>query len=164
MNRIPTVAALALTSFAAALALAPAASAADTAPPPRVTGFSNFFDYCDTGNTVAVPLIYQIGSSSANLALSQIPAPAAPVKDQILAAEALPPQLFDAGKPYASQFINAGRTGVAPLAAYNEQFDGGLTAMADGTRAAAKALGPVVQPADVSMNQFAEYLDGLKQK
>ncbi|MGQ0466588.1 MAG: ABC transporter substrate-binding protein [Sporichthyaceae bacterium] len=34
----------------------------------------------------------------------------------------------------------------------------------DGTRSAAKALGPVVQPADVSMNQFAEYLDALKQK
>jgi hypothetical protein len=156
-------AALTIATSAAGLALAPSASAAEE-PPARVSGLSNFWDYCDTGNTVAVPLLYQIGSSTANLVLAQAPPSFAAVKDPVYAAEAVPPQMFDAGKPYAKEFINAGRTASAPLAAYNEQFNSGLTMMAEGTRAAAKALGPVVQPADVSMNQFAEYLDALKQK
>lgn len=162
MNK-PALAVLALAIPVVGLVSAPAASA-EAAPPPRVSGLSNFWDYCDTGNTVAVPLLYQIGSSTANLVLAQAPSQAAPVKDQVYAAQAVPPQLFDAGKPYAKEFINAGRTASAPLAAYNEQFNAGLTMLADGTRAAAKALGPVIQPADVSMNQFAEYLDALKQK
>lgn len=148
---------------AAAVAFAPPAGAADQ-PQPRVTGLSNFFDYCDTGNTVAVPLLFQIGSSTANLALTQAGPAASPATDQVYAAEAAGPALFDAGKPYAKQFIEAGRSGAAPLAAYNEQFNSGLAMLSDGTRTAAKSLGPVVQPADVSMGQFAEFLDSLKQK
>ena len=161
---VALLAALAMAAATAGLGFAPGAAAADEQPQPRVTGLSNFFDYCDTGNTVAVPLLYQIGSSMVNLALSQAPPESAPVKDQILAAEAAPPQMFDAGKPYAKEFINGGRKAAAPLAAYNEQFNSGLTMMSDGTRTAAKSLGPVVQPFDVSMNQFAEYLDSLKQR
>lgn len=163
MNKL-TLAVLAVAIPVAGPALAPSAAAADAPPQPRVTGLSNFWDYCDTGNTVAVPLLYQIGSSTANLVLAQAPPALAPAKDQVYAAEAVPPQMFDAGKPYAREFINGGRAASAPLAAYNEQFNSGLTMMADGTRTAAESLGPVVQPADVSMNQFAEFLDGLKQK
>jgi len=36
--------------------------------------------------------------------------------------------------------------------------------MADGTRKAADQLHPVVQPGDVTMRQFADYLGGLQQK
>ncbi|HUR07164.1 MAG TPA: hypothetical protein VM347_31780 [Nonomuraea sp.] len=140
---------------------APAAvPAADT--PPRVTGFSNFFDYCATGSTLAVPLFYGIGTSTLNFALAQFPAEAQPVTNQILVAEAAGPQLFEAMAPGAKQFLDAGRAGVAPLAAYNEQFNSGLTALSGGTRTAAEALGPVVQPADVSMYQFADFLDSIQ--
>ncbi len=142
---------------------APVARPAADAPP-RVTGLSNFFDYCQTGATLAIPLFYGIGTSTVNLALAQFPAEAQPLTNEILVAEAAGPQLFEAMAGPARQFIDGGRTAAAPLAAYNEQFNGGLTAFADGTRTAAEALGPVVQPADVSMSQFAEFLDSLKAK
>ena len=38
---------------AGAVEASSSAPAADT--PPRVTGFSNFFDYCQTGSTLAIP-------------------------------------------------------------------------------------------------------------
>ncbi len=132
--------------------------------PPRVTGLSNVFDYGQTGATLAVPLFYGIGTSTVNLALAQFPAEAQPVTNQVLAAEAAGPQAFEAMAEPTRQFLDAGRAAAAPLAAYNEQFNGGLTALADGTRTAADSVGPVVQPADVSMRQFAEFLDGLKQQ
>lgn len=150
---------------AGAVEVAPTSGAAPSAEtPPRVTGFSNFFDYCATGSTLAIPLFYGIGTSSVNFALAQFPAEAQPVTNQILVAEAAGPQLFEAMAPGAKQFIDAGRAGVAPLAAYNEQFNSGLTAISGGTRTAAEALGPVVQPADVSMNQFADFLDSIQAK
>lgn len=148
----------------AAFALATPTPAAAEEAPPRVTGLSNFFDYCSTGSTLAIPLFYGVGSSTVNLALAQFPPEAQPVTNQVLVAEGAGPQLFDAMAPGAKQFIDAGRAGVAPLAAYNEQFNAGLTAVADGTRAGATALQPVIQPADVSARQFAAFLDGLQQK
>lgn len=144
---------------------APAAAAGDgpaADPPPRVTGLSNFFDYCATGATLAVPLFYGIGTSTVNLALAQFPPEAQPVTNQVLVAEAAGPQLFEAMAGPTTQFIDGGRAATAPLAAHNRQFNDGLTALADGTRTTAGALGPVVQPADVSMKQFAEFLDSLK--
>lgn len=153
---------LGLVQGAAPAAAAPAAQAADT--PPRVTGLSNFFDYCATGATLAVPLFYGIGTSTVNLALAQFPPEAQPVTNQVLVAEAAGPQLFEAMAGPTTQFIDGGRAAAAPLAAYNQQFNDGLTAFAEGTRTAAEALGPVVQPADVSMMQFAEFLDSLKAK
>ena len=142
----------------------PAAAVPSADSPPRVTGLSNFFDYSQTGATLAVPLFYGIGTSTVNLALAQFPPEAQPVTNEILVAEAAGPQLFEAMAGPTTQFIDGGRAAVAPLAAYNEQFNDGLTGLAEGTRAAAQALGPVVQPADVSMMQFAEYLDSLKAK
>ena len=99
-----------------------------------------------------------------NLALAQFPAEAQPVTNEILVAEAAGPQIFEQMAGPSKQFIDGGRTAVAPLAAYNEQFNSGLTAFSGGTRTAAQTLGPVVQPADVSMYQFADFLDSLKQK
>jgi hypothetical protein len=142
---------------------AAAASPADDAPP-RVTGFSNFFDYCQTGSTLAVPLFYGIGSSTLNLALAQFPASAQPLTDQVLLAEAAGPQVFDAMAGPSRQFIDGGRAAVAPLAPYNDEFNTGLHSMAEGSRTAATALHPLVQPADVSMNQFADFLDSLQAK
>ncbi|WP_344605193.1 hypothetical protein [Sporichthya brevicatena] len=153
---------LALTASPAAAAERAAAAEPAADAPPRVTGLSNFFDYCQTGATLAVPLFYGIGTSTVNLALAQFPAEAQPVTNEILAAEAAGPQVFEAMAEPARQFIDGGRAAAAPLAAYNEQFNGGLTAFAEGTRAAADALGPVVQPADVSMMQFAEFLESLR--
>ncbi|WP_019876125.1 hypothetical protein [Sporichthya polymorpha] len=148
-----------------ALTASPAAAAEPTADaPPRVTGLSNFFDYCQTGATLAVPLFYGIGTSTVNLALAQFPAEAQPVTNQVLAAEAAGPQVFEAMAEPTRQFLDGGRAAAAPLAAYNEQFNGGLTAFAEGTRAAADALGPVVQPADTSMMQFADFLESLRAK
>jgi hypothetical protein len=143
-------------------AAAPVSPAVDQ--PPRVTGLSNFFDYCQTGATLAVPLFYGIGTSTVNLTLAQFPAEAQPVTNQILVAEAAGPQLFEAMAGPARQFIDGGRTAAGPLAAYNEQFNGGLMAFADGTRTAADALGALVQPADVSLRQFADFLDSLQAK
>jgi hypothetical protein len=144
------------------------AGAVEAAPsaegPPRVTGFSNFFDYCQTGSTLAVPLFYGIGASFVNLALAQFPAEAQPVTNQVLVAEAAGPQLFEQMAGPSKQFIDGGRTAVAPLAAYNDQFNSGLTAMSGGTRTAADTLGPVVQPGDVSMRQFADFLDSIQAK
>ena len=158
---------LGLVQGAAPAAAAPAAPTAGTPAadsPPRVTGLSNFFDYMATGSTLAVPLFYGIGTSTANLALAQFPPEAQPVTNQVLVAEAAGPQLFEAMAGPTTQFIDGGRAAAAPLAAYNQQFNDGLTAFAEGTRTAAEALGPVVQPADVSMMQFAEFLDSLKAK
>jgi hypothetical protein len=150
---------------ASAAVESPAAAVAPTGEtPPRVTGLSNFFDYMATGSTLAVPLFYGIGTSTVNLALAQFPAEAQPLTNQVLVAEATGPQVFEAMAGPTTQFIDGGRAAAAPLAAYNPQFNDGLTAFADGTRTAAKALGPVVQPADVSMMQFAEFLDSLKAK
>ena len=150
---------------ASAAVESPAAPVAPTAdPPPRVTGLSNFFDYMATGSTLAVPLFYGIGTSTVNLALAQFPAEAQPLTNQVLVAEATGPQVFEAMAGPTTQFIDGARAAAAPLAAYNPQFNDGLTAFAEGTRTAAKALGPVVQPADVSMMQFAEFLDSLKAK
>jgi hypothetical protein len=142
----------------------PQSSAPAQDTPPRVTGFSNFFDYCQTGSTLAIPLFYGIGTSTVNLAISQFPADAQPVTNQVLVAEAAGPQLFEQMAGPSKQFIDGGRTAVAPLAAYNEQFNDGLHAMAEGTRTAAKSLGPVLQPGDVSMYQFADFLDSLQAK
>ena len=155
---------LGLVQGASPAAAAPAAGAPAAETPPRVTGLSNFFDYCATGATLAVPLFYGIGTSTANLALAQFPPEAQPVTNQVLVAEAAGPQLFEAMAGPTTQFIDGGRAAAAPLAAYNQQFNDGLTAFAEGTRTAAEALGPVVQPADVSMMQFAEFLDSLKAK
>ncbi|HUR72948.1 MAG TPA: hypothetical protein VMZ00_01655 [Sporichthya sp.] len=141
-----------------------AAEQPGTDTPPRVTGFSNFFDYCQTGSTLAVPLFYGIGASFVNLALAQFPADAQPVTNQVLVAEAAGPQVFEQMAGPSKQFVDGGRAAVAPLAPYNDQFNDGLTAMSGGTRTAADTLGPVVQPADVSMRQFADYLDSLKQQ
>jgi hypothetical protein len=138
------------------------APAQDT--PPRVTGFSNFFDYCQTGSTLAIPLFYGIGTSTLNLALAQFPAEAQPLTNQVLVGEAAGPQLFEAMAGPSTDFINSGRQGVAPLAAYNSQFNDGLHSMAEGTRTFAKAMGPLVQPGDVSMYQFADFLDSLQAK
>lgn len=150
---------------AGAVELRPAAGTAPAVDtPPRVTGLSNFFDYCATGSTLAVPLFYGIGTSVVNFGLGQFPAEAQPITNEILVAEAAGPQLFEAMAPGTRQFLDAGRAGVAPLAAYNEQFNSGLTAMSGGTRTAARTLGPVVQPADVSMLQFADFLDSLQAK
>lgn len=157
------LAAAAVSATAAFALAAPTPAAADESPP-RVTGLSNFFDYCSTGSRLAVPLLYGIGSSTVNLALAQFPAQAQPVTNQVLVAEATGPQLFDAVAPGAKQFIDAGRAGAAPLAAYNDQFNAGLSALAEGTRAGATALAPVIQPADVSARQFAAFLDSLQQK
>lgn len=145
---------------------APAATVGDPSSdnPPRVTGFSNFFDYCQTGSTLAIPLFYGIGTSTLNLAISQFPAGAQPVTNQVLVAEAAGPQLFEQMAGPSTQFIEGGRTAVAPLAAYNGQFNEGLHAMAEGTRTAAKDFGPLVQPGDVSMYQFADFLDSLQAK
>ncbi len=151
-----------ITRCEAPAAAAPAAPSEDA--PPRVTGLSNFFDYCATGSTLAVPLFYGIGTSTVNLALAQFPAEAQPVTNEVLVAEAAGPQLFDAMAGPTKQFLDGGRTAAAPLAAYNEHFNEGLTVLAEGTRTAAESLGPVVQPADVSMLQFAEFLDSLKAK
>jgi hypothetical protein len=139
-----------------------ASPAADT--PPRVTGFSNFFDYCQTGSTLAIPFAYGIGTSLLNLALAQFPAEAQPLTNQVLVGEAAGPQLFDQMAGPSREFIDGGRTAVAPLAAYNEQFNTGLHSMAEGTRTFAKAVGPLVQPGDVSMYQFADFLDSLQAK
>jgi hypothetical protein len=132
--------------------------------PPRVTGFSNFFDYCQTGSTLAIPFAYGVGTSILNLTLAQFPAEAQPLTNQVLVGEAAGPQLFDAMAGPSKQFIDGGRTAVAPLAGYNEQFNTGLHSMAEGTRTFAKAMGPLVQPGDVSMYQFADFLDSLQAK
>jgi hypothetical protein len=147
---------------AGAVETSSSAPAADT--PPRVTGFSNFFDYCQTGSTLAIPLFYGIGTSTLNLMLSQFPAEAQPLTNQVLVGEAAGPQLFEAMAGPSTQFIDGGREAVAPLAAYNEQFNTGLHSLAEGTRTAAKSLAPLVQPGDVSMYQFADFLDGLQAK
>lgn len=153
---------LALPGWAGVQPAAAAAPPADT--PPRVTGLSNFFDYCQTGSTLAVPLFYGIATSTVNLALAQFPAQAQPLTNQVLVGEAAGPQAFDAMAGPSRQFLDGGRAAVAPLAAYNEQFNTGLHAMAEGTRSAAEALHPLVQPADVSMYQFADFLDSLQAK
>ena len=147
-----------------ATASSPTAAAPSADGPPRVTGFSNFFDYCQTGSTLAIPLFYGIGTSTVNLALAQFPAEAQPLTNQVLVAEGTGPQIFEAMAQPSTDFINSGRAGVAPLAAYNEQFNQGLHAMAEGSRTFAKAMGPLVQPADVSMYQFADFLDSLQAK
>lgn len=150
---------------APALAATAHANAGPTAEgPPRVTGISNLLDVSATGSTLAVPLGYGVGTSAANFALAQLPPEAQPVTNQILVAEAAGPQVFDAMAPGTKQFIDAGRSGVAPLAAYNEQFNSGLTAISGSSRAAAAALGPVVQPGDMAMYQFADFLDKLQAK
>lgn len=153
MSAAPAVAATAL-----------ATAGPTTEGPPRVTGLSNVFDVSATGSTLAVPLGYGVGTSAANFALAQLPPEAQPVTNQILVAEAAGPQVFEAIAPGAKQFIDAGRSGIAPLAAYNEQSNSGLTAISGGTRAAADALGPVVQPGDMAMYQFADFLDALQAK
>jgi hypothetical protein len=148
---------------ASLLGLAPAAHAED-APPPRVTGLSNFFDYCATGSTLAIPEIYGIGTGMANLAISQFPPEANPVTSQILLAEGAGPEAFQAMAPGAEKFIAAGRQGTAPLAQFNPQANAFLQGMSDATRKAADQLHPLVQPGDVTMRQFADYLGGLQQK
>lgn len=142
----------------------PQASSPAQDTPPRVTGFSNFFDYCQTGSTLAIPFAYGVGTSILNLAVAQFPADAQPVTNQVLVAEAAGPQIFEAMAQPSTDFINSGRQGVAPLAAYNSQFNQGLHTMAEGSRTFAKAMGPLVQPGDVSMYQFADFLDGLQAK
>jgi hypothetical protein len=149
---------------AGAVEISPAAAAPSADPPPRVTGLSNFLDYCATGSTLAIPLFYGIGTSTVNLALAQFPAQAQPLTNQVLVAEAAGPQLFDAMAGPAKQFLDSGREAVAPLAADDGQFNTALHSMAEGTRTAAKDLGPLVQPADVSMYQFADFLDSLQAK
>lgn len=153
----------ALVVGAAVLGLAPAAHAEDT-PPPRVTGLSNFFDYCQTGSALAIPEVYGIGTGMVNLAISQFPSAADPVTSQILLAEAAGPETFQAMAPGAEKFIAAGRAGAAPLAQFNPQANAFLQGMADGTRKAADQLHPVVQPGDVTMRQAADFLGGLQQK
>jgi hypothetical protein len=139
-------------------------SGPSTDSPPRVTGFSTFFDYCQTGSTLAVPLGYGLGTAAINLVLAQLPAQAQPVTDQVLLAEATGPQVFDQMAGPSRDFIDGGRTAVAPLAAYNAQANDGLHAAAEGTRSAAKAAGPLLQPADLSLYQVADLLDSLRTK
>jgi hypothetical protein len=145
------------------LGFAPAAHA-DDAPPPRVTGLSNFFDYCATGSTLVLPEIYGIGTGLLNLGVSQFPPQANPVTSQVLLAEGAGPQTFQAMAPGSAKFIDAGRQGTAPLAQFNPQANAFLQAMADGTRKGADQLQPVVQPGDVTMRQAADFLGGLQQK
>jgi tape measure domain-containing protein len=153
----------ALVAGSSLVGFAPTAHAADT-PPPRVTGLSNFFDYCQTGSTLAIPEVYGIGTGMVNLAISQFPAEANPVTSQVLLAEAAGPETFQAMAPGAAKFIAAGRAGAAPLAQFNPQANAFLQAMADGTHKAADQLHPLVQPGDVTMRQFADYIGGLQQK
>jgi hypothetical protein len=153
----------ALVVGASVLGFAPAAHAED-APPPRVTGLSNFFDYCATGSTLVLPEAYGIGTGLLNLGLSQFPSSANPVTSQVLLAEGAGPQTFQAMAPGSAKFIDAGRQAAAPLAQFNPQANQFLQAVADGTRKAADQLHPVVQPGDVTMRQAADFLVGLEQK
>ncbi|HEX3611500.1 MAG TPA: hypothetical protein VHU88_07410 [Sporichthyaceae bacterium] len=145
-------------------ALAPCARAAAADDPPRVTGWSNLMDYMATGSKLAIPEVYGIGTSMANLGLAQFPAQAAPLTKQVFLAEGSGPQAFAATQPGAAQMIAAGRSGAAPFAAFNPQANGVLSAMSSSTRAGATALHPVLQPFDLTASQFADYLDSLQQK
>lgn len=138
------------------------ANAADE--PPRVTGLSNLMDYGATGSTLAVPLLYGIGTSAANLALAQFPPAAAPLTHQVFLMEGSGPQLFTAAQPGTAALIAAGRNGAAALAPFNPQANAFLTAVSTGARSTASALHPVLQPADLTVNQFADYLDSLQHK
>src|ERR1700761_6808893 len=91
--------------LAGGLAFAPCGSAAAADDPPRVTGFSNLFDYMATGSKLAVPEVYGIGTSLANLGMAQFPAQAAPLTNQVFLAEGSGPQLFSATQPGAAQMI-----------------------------------------------------------
>jgi hypothetical protein len=155
---------VALLVVGSVLGFAPAAHADDAPPPARVTGLSSFFDYCATGSTLVVPEVYGIGTGLLNLAVSQFPPEANPVTSQVLLAEGVGPQTFQAMAPGSDKFIQAARVGTAPLAQFNPQANQFLQAMSDGTRKAADQLHPVVQPGDVTMHQFADYLGGLQQK
>ncbi len=156
-----TIGALAAT---AALGLVGTSPAAAAEAPPRVTGLSNFFDYCVTGSTLAVPLLYGIGTSTPNLALGQFPPEASSVTQQILVAEGAGPQVFELMAPGVTQFIDTGRHAAAPLAAYNDQFNTGLTTLSETSRATAISMRPVIQPADVTLLEFAAFLDSLQQQ
>lgn len=163
-RRAPACAAAGVVALGVSLSTTPAHAAPAADGPPRVTGFSNFFDYCQTGSTLAIPLFYGIGTSTVNLALAQFPAEAQPLTNQVLVAEGTGPQIFEAMAQPSTDFINSGRQGVAPLAAYNPQFNDGLHTLAEGSRTFAKEMGPLVQPGDVSMYQFADFLDSLQAK
>jgi hypothetical protein len=132
--------------------------------PPRVTGLSNLMDYMATGSKLVLPEIYGIGTSMANLGLAQFPPQAAPLTKQVFLVEGSGPQVFAATQPGAAQMIAAGRSGAAVFAPFNPQANAVLSAMSSGTRAAATALHPVLQPFDVTAGQFADYLDSLQQK
>lgn len=145
---------------AAEMSTPTSAPVADT--PPRVTGFSTFFDYCQTGSTLAVPLGYGLGTAAVNLGLAQLPTEAQPVTEQVLLAEATGPQVFDQMAGPSRDFIDQGRRAVAPLAGFNTQSNDGLHAAAESVRSLAKAAGPLVQPGDVSLYQAADLLDSLR--
>ena len=86
------------------------AAAADD--PPRVTGISNLMDYGATGSKLVAPEVYGLGTSTANLALTQFPPEVAPVTGQVFLVEGSGPQTFTATQPGAAQLIAAGRSGL----------------------------------------------------
>ena len=150
--------------IAGGLVLAPSGRAAATDDPPRVTGWSSFMDYMATGSKLAIPEVYGLGTSMANLGMAQFPPEAAPVTKQVFLAEGSGPQAFAAMQSGATAMIAAGRAGAAPLAQFNPQANAALSAISSSTRAGATALHPVLQPFDVTASQFADYVDSLQQK
>jgi hypothetical protein len=163
MSRLHTVRLIVL-SAAASTALWSWHASADE--PPRVSGLSIVLDYASTGSTLGVPLVYGLGTSAVNVVLtsSAVPPQATPLRDQVLVLEGVPPQVYAQLQLHGQQGIAMARTLIAPLAAYNAQLNTGIQSVADGSRAAATQLHPFIQPADVTVMQFATFMEGLEQK
>ncbi len=135
-------------------------------PASPLRGISNLMDYGATGSKLVAPEVYGLGTSMANLALTQFPPEVAPVTGQVFLVEGSGPQTFTATPAGARRAASSRPAAPGPprWRRSANRPDAVLEATAAGTRAGATALHPVLQPFDLTAGQFADYLDSLRQK
>jgi hypothetical protein len=118
--------------------------------PDRVSGLSYFLDAFQTGSSAGPGVFYGIALAVLGRPL---PEPFGQYQGQLIAQGGTFVEQFSKDVPAA---IAQSREFFAPGAAFNEPANVFVDAFADGLESGAESLGPMIQPGDRSMKEFAD--------